>query len=67
MADAKAVEAAGAFAVLLEAIPAPLARQITKAVKIPTIGIGAGKYCDGNVLVLYDMLGLFNRFVPKVC
>ncbi|MBI5180047.1 MAG: 3-methyl-2-oxobutanoate hydroxymethyltransferase [Nitrospirae bacterium] len=65
LADAKAVEEAGAFAIVLEAIPAPLARQITKAVKIPTIGIGAGKYCDGNVLVLYDMLGLFNRFVPK--
>ena len=65
LADAKAVEEAGAFAIVLEAIPAPLARQITKTVKIPTIGIGAGKYCDGNVLVLYDMLGLFNRFVPK--
>mgnify|MGYP003394923882 FL=1 len=65
LADAKAVEDAGAFAIVLEAIPASLAKQITKTVKIPTIGIGAGKYCDGNVLVLYDMLGLFNRFVPK--
>ncbi|MFZ3090556.1 MAG: 3-methyl-2-oxobutanoate hydroxymethyltransferase [Nitrospirota bacterium] len=65
LADAKAVEEAGAFAIVLEAIPANLAKEITRAVKIPTIGIGGGRHCDGQVLVLYDLLGLFNRFVPK--
>jgi len=63
--DAKALEAAGAFALVLEAIPAQLAKTITKSVSIPTIGIGAGPYCDGQVLVLYDLLGLFDDFVPK--
>ena len=63
--DAKALEAAGAFALVLEAIPAKLAKTITKSVSIPTIGIGAGPYCDGQVLVLYDLLGLFDDFVPK--
>jgi len=58
MDDARAVEAAGAFAVVLEAIPAILARTITQELSIPTIGIGAGPYCDGQVLVLNDMLGI---------
>ena len=63
--DAKALEAAGAFAIVLEAIPAELAKTITEQVTIPTIGIGAGPHCDGQVLVLYDLLGLFDDFVPK--
>ena len=63
--DARALEAAGAFALVLEAMPATLAQSITQAVSIPTIGIGAGPHCDGQVLVLYDLLGLFDEFVPK--
>jgi 3-methyl-2-oxobutanoate hydroxymethyltransferase len=63
--DAKALEEAGAFALGLEAIPAQLAKTITHSVSIPTIGIGAGPHCDGQVLVLYDLLGLFDDFVPK--
>jgi len=63
--DAVAVEAAGAFAIVLEAIPQELAALITEAVKIPTIGIGGGPHCDGQVLVLHDMVGLFRRFTPK--
>ncbi len=63
--DALLLEEAGAFAVLLEAIPAPIARRITERLKIPTIGIGAGPDCDGQVLVVHDMLGLFDRFTPK--
>ncbi len=63
--DAKALEAAGAFALVLEAMPATLAQSVTRAVSIPTIGIGAGPHCDGQVLVLYDLLGLFDEFVPK--
>lgn len=63
--DAKALEAAGAFAMVLEAIPAALAKTVTQSVSIPTIGIGAGPDCDGQVLVLYDLLGLFDQFVPK--
>jgi len=65
LADARALEEAGAFALVLEAIPAELAKTITQAVSIPTIGIGAGPHCDGQVLVLYDLLGLFDEFVPK--
>ena len=63
--DAKTLEAAGAFAIVLDAIPAELAKTITEQVAIPTIGIGAGPHCDGQVLVLYDILGLFDDFVPK--
>jgi 3-methyl-2-oxobutanoate hydroxymethyltransferase len=63
--DATAVEEAGAFAVVLEAVPMGLARNITERLKIPTIGIGAGPHCDGQVLVLYDLLGLFEKFIPK--
>jgi 3-methyl-2-oxobutanoate hydroxymethyltransferase len=63
--DAQAVEAAGAFAVVLEGIPTDLAEEITNRLSIPTIGIGAGAHCDGQVLVIHDMLGLFNDFTPK--
>ena len=63
--DARALESAGAFAVVLEAIPRELAKRVTEAVTIPTIGIGAGPGCDGQILVLYDLLGLFDEFVPK--
>jgi 3-methyl-2-oxobutanoate hydroxymethyltransferase len=65
VADAKALESVGAFAIVLEAVPAALAKTITQSVSIPTIGIGAGPDCDGQVLVLYDLLGLFDQFVPK--
>jgi 3-methyl-2-oxobutanoate hydroxymethyltransferase len=63
--DAKALEAAGAFAVVLECMPTGVAQRITESLSIPTIGIGAGQGCDGQVLVLYDLLGLFDDFVPK--
>jgi 3-methyl-2-oxobutanoate hydroxymethyltransferase len=65
LADARAVEQAGAFAVVLECIPRDAARQVTAALKIPTIGIGAGAECDGQVLVSSDMLGLTSGYVPK--
>jgi 3-methyl-2-oxobutanoate hydroxymethyltransferase len=65
IADARALAAAGCFSIVLEAIPAPIARLITEAVAVPTIGIGAGADCDGQVLVIHDMLGLFDRFTPK--
>jgi 3-methyl-2-oxobutanoate hydroxymethyltransferase len=65
MADARAVEAAGAFSVVLEKVPEGLAGRITNALAIPTIGIGAGLDCDGQVLVVDDMLGLFTDFRPK--
>jgi len=58
IADALAVEEAGAFAVVLEGVPAELAQDITQQLRIPTIGIGAGVHCDGQVLVLHDLLGL---------
>ena len=63
--DAMAVEQSGAFAVVLEGIPVQLAREITQRVSIPTIGIGAGMHCDGQILVVHDMLGLFDDFTPK--
>jgi len=63
--DAKALQTAGVFAIVLEAIPASLAKTVTQSLAIPTIGIGAGPDCDGQVLVLYDLLGLFDDFVPK--
>ena len=63
--DAHALEEAGAFSIVLESVPAPLAKVITERVSVPTIGIGAGPYCDGQVQVLQDMLGLFTEFVPK--
>ena len=62
--DALALEDAGAFAVVLEAIPDTVAEAVTSRLKIPTSGIGAGPHCDGQVLVSYDILGLFDRFVP---
>ncbi len=65
LADAMAVERAGAFAVVLEAIPVGLAREITDSLNIPTIGIGAGRDCDGQVLVINDLLGLSGKFRPK--
>ena len=65
LADAKAVEEAGVFAVVIEAVPAALAQMITDAVSIPTIGIGAGAGCDGQILVYQDMLGMFSDFTPK--
>ena len=63
--DAKAVEEAGAFAVVLECVPAKLAELISKSISIPTIGIGAGAGCDGQILVYQDMLGLISDFTPK--
>ncbi len=65
IADARALAAAGCFSIVLEAMPAAIARLITEAVAVPTIGIGAGGDCDGQVLVIHDMLGLFDRFTPK--
>ena len=65
MEDARALEEAGVYALVLECVPASLARLITERVSIPTIGIGAGRNCDGQVQVFHDMLGLFTDFVPK--
>jgi len=65
LADAVAVEAAGAFAVVLEGIPQSLAKRITESLTIPTIGIGAGPSCDGQVLVFHDILGLCEKYSPK--
>lgn len=65
LADALEVESAGAFSVVLEGIPSDIAEKITAALKIPTIGIGAGPHCDGQILVLHDLLGLNDRHVPK--
>lgn len=65
IADAKVLEDAGAFSIVLEKIPSELAQRITEMVRIPTIGIGAGPGCDGQVLVTQDMLGMFEKFIPK--
>lgn len=63
--DAKALESAGVFSIVLECVPTPLAKLITERVSVPTIGIGAGKYCDGQVQVINDLLGFYTDFVPK--
>lgn len=63
--DAKALEEAGCFSIVMEAIPDRLAGLITRSIKIPTIGIGAGPECDGQVLVMHDLIGLFDRFTPR--
>lgn len=63
--DAKALEEAGVFSMILEAVPAPLGRLVAEAVRVPVIGIGAGPDVDGQVLVTHDMIGLFDKFVPK--
>jgi 3-methyl-2-oxobutanoate hydroxymethyltransferase len=63
--DAKLLEEAGCFALVLEKIPANLAKEVSTALHIPTIGIGAGKYCDGQVLVMHDMLGINTEFKPR--
>ncbi len=63
--DAKALEEAGVFGIVLEMVTEEAARTITEAVSVPTIGIGSGRYCDGQVLVLHDILGLYPRFIPK--
>lgn len=65
LADARAVEAAGAFAVVLELVTPPLAREISEAIAIPTIGIGSGEGCDGQIRVLHDVIGLYPWFRPK--
>ncbi len=65
MEDARVLSEAGVFAIVLEKIPAELARKVTKAIPVPTIGIGAGPHCDGQVLVVYDMLGLTEEFKPR--
>ncbi len=65
LADAKLLEAAGAFSIVLEKIPAQLAAKVTKSIKIPTIGIGAGVHCDGQILVYADMVGLTQEFKPR--
>jgi 3-methyl-2-oxobutanoate hydroxymethyltransferase len=65
LADARAVAEAGAYSVVLEGIPSALAERITEAIPIPTIGIGAGPACDGQVLVCYDFLGMYPDFKPK--
>jgi 3-methyl-2-oxobutanoate hydroxymethyltransferase len=63
--DAKLLQEAGCFAIVLEKIPASLAREVSESLQIPTIGIGAGKFCDGQVLVMHDMLGLTTEFKPR--
>ncbi len=63
--DAKALEEAGVFAIVLESIPLEVAKHVTESIRIPTIGIGAGPFCDGQVLVTHDMLGIYKGFRPK--
>ncbi|NLO22399.1 MAG: 3-methyl-2-oxobutanoate hydroxymethyltransferase [Syntrophomonadaceae bacterium] len=63
--DAKALDAVGVFSIVLEGVPTKLAQKITEEVSVPTIGIGAGQYCDGQVLVINDMLGMFTGHIPK--
>lgn len=63
--DAKAIEEAGAFSILLELLVGPVAEQVTKALHVPTVGIGAGPHCDGQLLILHDMLGLNEEFNPR--
>lgn len=63
--DAQRIEEAGAFSIVVECVPEPVTRLITEKLSIPVIGIGAGAYCDGQVLVIQDLLGMFDRFVPK--
>jgi len=63
--SARDLESAGAFSIVLECIPTQLSEAITRAVSIPTIGIGAGKYCDGQVLVTHDMVGMYDKFIPS--
>ncbi len=65
MLDAVSLEKAGCFAIVIECVPSDVGRRITKELSIPTIGIGAGKYCDGQVLVTDDIIGRFDKFVPK--
>ena len=65
LAEARGLEQAGAFAIVMECIPAGLAKVITDEISIPTIGIGAGQHCDGQVLVTHDLLGMFDKFIPK--
>jgi 3-methyl-2-oxobutanoate hydroxymethyltransferase len=65
IADARALEEAGIFCLVLECVPTPLARAVTEALSVATIGIGAGPHCDGQVLVTYDLIGLYPRFTPK--
>ena len=63
--DAKALDQAGCFSIVLECVPTELAKRVTEEVSVPTIGIGAGQYCDGQVLVINDMLGMFTGHIPK--
>jgi len=63
--DARAIEKAGAYSIVLEGIPADLAQKISRSLKIPTIGIGSGSHCDGQVLVIYDLLGMYQEIQPK--
>jgi len=64
ISDSKMLEDAGAFSIVLEKVPSQLAKEISESIKIPTIGIGAGKHCDGQVLVSHDMLGIYDKFNP---
>lgn len=65
IADAVALEEAGVFSIVVECVPSDLAKVITERVSIPTIGIGAGPHCDGQILVIHDMLGLYDELTPR--